>query len=347
MRHKIGWKLLGVSLLLALVSVVGCARAKPPVAGRQVAQQAVTTTPTEIPYSLRLRQAQGASPSEIADEAITVVVDNCASDRPLIQQHRAELMLQPECRLLEPPLPSILAEYEQALHDWVCATYGLAEARPASATVELPADAHARVSHALRWYQVYDRNVLEVRDAQAQLVAELPFEVHTDARLRLTGSTQEPCSGATETPGQAVRVPLVVAPQGDVTVATDSPGAEPTWAAGSDEALALVQAYIDALAAQDWAAAYALLHPDYQRQVPFARYVEGYAPVTQIELRGLDVTRVSETEERAEALLTITLLRQGEPTPADWGAVYEVVPLPGQEPYGRAIRAVRMQRLSR
>ncbi|MFH1086479.1 MAG: hypothetical protein V1772_12050 [Chloroflexota bacterium] len=336
--------------MLLIVAMVGCARHKPapsavaPTVEQDAAAPAAQTPILELSKpTFRLKQTAGPGAPALPGSPFTVMVDNCTGDAPLEREQREMYVLKPryvmDTSVVCVPLG---AQTVEAARRYVAETYGIApdQERRIEGVVSLMAPARARVEYTLRWSELGENNYLEILDGEV-LVASYPVSVVTSAALAIVSSAPGACGSAA---GQTVSVPLVVEKS---AAGAASAGEEETGfpAPGSDAALNLAKAYLDALDQRQLERAYEMLHDDYRAAVPWAAYQRGYAHLIHVQVHSIEVVQVGKHHEQAEALLTLETEIGGAKRYSDWRALYDVVVTRGKPPYQRSISDVRMQRL--
>jgi len=342
--------LIPLILLLVLLLLGGCTRAKPERESLVLATRTMVYSPLRK-VELRLRYPIGQNKGTEPLNPFTVVVDNCRGSEALTEDHEETCFLTMRCDLDLSKAPEEISPQESEMVDFVRRAYGFDSAQRSGVkgVIPLKAPPHTKVKYTLRWLEVWDQNVLELV-SNREVKAAIPVKVLYDATLTVVKKEEEPCLRGTEP--SRVNVPVVA---GKRTATLPAPTLTATESLtvslpaiiipGSDEAIALVRDYLQALQERDFKRAYALLHPAYQARVPFDRYVEGYAPVLDWEIRGIEATKVDKYRELVDVGLTLGIERQGKVVYTDWIATYEVVVTRGKPPYHRSIGSVRMRPL--
>lgn len=353
-------RMLILLLLVLILGLGGCTRAKPSPAASSQLQPTLTEETGDSDTSaghleFRFKQPIGDSTHTVAGDEFKAVFESCCDYirvAPVSLEHQ-ETHKVPETYVLDMSGLNIdLAPHRAALESFIRDSYGINDLgeRSIEDTVILKERPHSIVTYTLRWDETWERNALDIlRDGQ--VVASVPLEVFTLAKLVVVSSSQEPCKLEEETTPQSVSVPVVISADrtaqaiGTTISATPTFTAPPTALPGSDEAIALILDYLESIDRGDLRRAYNLLHETYRVQHPFESYVRGYEPVVGIEIRGIEATCLGEDEEKVEAGMTIAMTKQGETIYSDWWAIYEVISTPDKNPYQRSIRSVNMQRL--
>ncbi|MBC7236940.1 MAG: hypothetical protein H5T69_13955 [Chloroflexi bacterium] len=342
-------------ILLALCLVmISCARPKPAVSRALPPIPSSSATPAEpTPPSpvLRLKEPIGAHVEIIAGEELVRTIENCASTNSATQEIEASVEVS---SFLHIELPGALPEpapQEEGIKAFIHHTYALPDSvsAPPIDRVAVPIPGGSRAVVHMAWHYAWDRNTVEIAQDGAVL-AELPVRALIEASLEVTDVTIEPCATGSPQP-QTSSTPEIVENLGtsvelQATVAlTSESEVGPTVLPGSDEAIALVRGYLQAIQEGRFRDAYALLHPRYQTAHPFEIWRQGYAPVTGLEIRIIEAIRIDRYTEEVRVGLTLTTQKQGQTLYSDWSATYRVVVARGVPPFQRAISDIRMRAL--
>jgi len=331
--------------LLLLVSVLsaGCARVKPVSSPRPGPTAQVTTNKSTPEASLRFQMH--ASPGQgnhiLPGAELSVTLDNCEGSNPLSRLHQETLSL-PSTFALDTSGPALsLGAQRSVIESIVRREYkiGDSSSRTIEGSVTLQAQAATKAQFTLRWDELWEKNTLDaIQDGQ--IIASIPLTVLISARLVVVSTRAEPCPAQTITSSTEIDLPIVTGPQ-------ETPSAEeatpPT--PGSDEAIALVGEYLEALGKGDMKGAYNLLHESYQARLSYEDYVEGYGPLVGIEVHSIEAMQAEQYKDIVRAGITIATRNQGKTSYADWGATFEVLVTRGKPPYQRSITQITMQRI--
>jgi hypothetical protein len=333
MKQHLG--LLVRALLLAgCLILAGCSRAKPKLSQALPTASPATPTvaiaPTPFPPVFRLKAPVGSAPEQVSGAAFAVVIENCDSTDRLVQEH-TETVHMASSLVLDLGAAELDA-HAADIEGMVRHAYGIdrENGHNVTDTTSIQVEGGHRATAPLRWNAIWDRNSVEVvRDGA--VVAELPVRALLGVRLEALESQVEPCTPSPE----GVAAPTV---KPDV-----APPAEPAALPGSAEAIALVRDYVRALAKNRMEDAYAFLHPTYQERHPYESWALGYAPISDIEIRAIEATRIDAHTDEVVAGLTLTREVGGRLSYADWTATYRVIVTRGHPPYQRTIVDIRMR----
>ncbi len=329
--------LLGALLLAGAIALSGCSRAKPKVSQALPTTSPITPTvavaPTSVSPVFRLKAPVGSAPEQISGPTFAVVIENCDSADMLVQEHTETVHMASS--LVMDLGAAELDAHAADIEGMVRHAYGIDQENGHNVTDTTPiqVDGGHRATVQLRWNAIWDRNSVEVMRDGA-VVAELPVRALMEVRLEALESQVEPCAPALE----GVPAPTATA---DVSPPPEEP--EPAELPGSDEAIALVRDYVRALAEDRMEDAYAFLHPTYQERYPYEGWTLGYAPMTDIEIRAIESTRIDAHTDEVVVGLTLTTEVGGRVSYTDWTATYRVIVTRGHPPYQRTIVDIRMR----
>jgi hypothetical protein len=341
-RSRLGL-FIGILLMAGVIALSGCSRAKPklsqalptaePGTSPAASMPTTATTPDASLPTFRLKAPVGSAPEQVSGPAFAVVIENCDSDNPLVQEH-TERVHMASSLLLDlgaAELDAHAADIERMVRN----AYGIdhENGHQVTDTTSIQVEGRHQATVQLRWNAIWDRNSVEVvRDGA--VVAELPVRALMEVDLEALESEMEPCAPALE---------LLPAPTATPDAAQPLEESEQEALPGSDEAIALVRDYVRALAEGRLEDAYAFLHPTYQERYPYERWSLGYAPITDIEIRAIESMRINAQTDEVVAGLTLTKEVGGRPSYTDWKATYRVIVTRGHPPYQRTIVDIRMR----
>ena len=324
-------------LLAGCIILAGCSRAKPKLSQALPTANPVAPTvavaPTSVSPVFRLKAPVGSALEHASGQAFSVTIENCDAADTLEQEH-TETVYMASSVVLDmgaAELDAHAADIEGMVRD----AYGIdrENGHQVTDTTSIQVEGRHQATVQLRWNAIWDRNSVEVvRDGA--VVVELPVRVLMAVDLEALESQMEPCAPSLE---------ALPAPTATPDAAQPLEESEQEALPGSDEAIALVRDYVRALAEDRMENAYAFLHPTYQQRYPYEGWALGYAPITDIEIRAIEATRIDAHTDEVVAGLTLTTEVGGRVSYADWTATYRVIVTRGHPPYQRTILDIRMR----
>jgi len=308
-------------LIVIALALLGCVAPPATVSPTPSEQPRAPAPSLPPPLDFRLGHPIGKHSVTRARDPFTVTLSQCDGAQRPEQQVYVEALSLPQSFVIGDgqdgsPLDAEAAVMAAAVRRFYDLDQGTSRAVIGEIALEAPADAQA--VYTLRWDEIWDQNELQALSGE-RLVATLPLAVLTSAQLVSESVSITHCP------------PL----------ATGAPALSTAIPSGVDEseaATALVQGYLERLNARDYQGAYALLAPEYQRLVPYDRYVEGYEPVSRLEVLTLSSETTSDGLVMVRARLALTLQRQGALVTSPWESIYWLDRRPGDEEAWRLVR---------
>ena len=335
-----------LGLFLGLLLMAGCTQPKPaPVitSSAEASQVVANVSVQKAPLRFQLRQAPNKNLSATPREPFVVTLDNCQGDAALVNDSQQTLAITTKYELDTEVQTLDLSPYRAEMEASVRQAYGLSDipVRNVADTLTLQIPSHSRAQFSIRWDELWDSNTLDVLQGE-QVIASVPVRVLSSAKLVTVTSQIEACLSAANGTPSTVGVPLVVGEE--KTPAPDAPRAKETLIApeltgepGSDESMALVRDYLQALNTGDTRSAYDMLHKTYQERLKYQDFAQSYSRVVGIEIHTMETTKVDRYHEIVRVGMTIATEAQGQTTYTDYFGTYDIVVTRGKPPYQRTI----------
>jgi hypothetical protein len=306
---------------LFALALLGCAAPRATILATPTKMPASSQPP---PLSFRLDHPVGKQIIARPRPPFTVSVSLCDAKQHPPQEYAEALPLPQTFVLGDGQDAARFAAEAAVMAAAVRGFYGFdrAESQLIEAEIALDAPPGTRATFTLRWDEIWDQNGLQVL-SEGAVIATLPLTVLTSARLVSESVSLAACS----------------APVGEAA----SPRIDDTSSWGETEATMLVQDYIRRLNERNLQGAYGLLAAEYQKLVSFDRYVEGYQPVSQIDVITMTCEATADGPSVVHAKLVLALERQGAIVSSPWEATYWLDRRPGG--MGEVWRIVQIEML--